>query len=157
MWTKILSSAIVFGMLVGCSEGMHQTAIVKSSFSSNGERIYFTSTSDSGALISFSGGHHHMRMHGGACVTCHGSDREGGRRMWPYFWVVAPALTAEALTSTHDDGHAHTTYNASTLGRAIQLGVNPDGDELDELMPRWQMPQSDLDALVAYLLDAPGS
>lgn len=126
-------------------------------FVSNGERIYFTGSSASGNTISARGGsghmNMHMRVHGGGCVTCHGVEREGSR-LWPQFWVKAPALTAEALFAEDhaDDGHDdHGSYDAESLRRAITDGVNPAGKQLDSAMPRWSISQSDLDDLIAYL------
>ena len=95
----------------------------------------------------------HMRMHGTGCVSCHGVDREGSR-LWPQFWVKAPALTVEALfTDDHTkDGHGdHGSYDTESLREAITDGVNPAGKRLDAAMPRWSMSQSDLDDLIAYL------
>lgn len=128
-----------------------------SSFVSNGERIYFTGTSASGNPIYANGGGGHMNMHvsmhGGGCATCHGAEREGGR-IWPQFWIKAPALTAEALfASDHaDDGHGdHGNYDAESLRGAITEGVDPAGRRLDANMPRWSMSQADMDDLIAYL------
>ncbi len=127
-----------------------------SEFVSNGERIYFTGSSTSGNPINTIGGNSHMnmhmRMHGTGCVTCHGVEREG-RRLWPQFWVKAPALTPEALfTDDHADGHGdHGNYDAESLRRVITEGVDPAGKQLDSAMPRWSMSRSDLDDLVVYL------
>ena len=125
---------------------------------SNGERIYFTGSSISGSVISASGGNghmnFHMRMHGMDCVSCHGAEREG-KRLWPQFWIKAPALTAKALfeSVTHDeDGHGdHGSYDNESLRRAITLGIDPSGEQLDDAMPRWNMNPTDLNDLIAYL------
>lgn len=142
--------------IAGCSDSMHSNmtnSTNKSTYSSVGERIYFTGQSGSGTTIGAIGGHHHMQMHGGSCVTCHGADREGGGRMWPWFWVTAPSLTQSALLGDHEDtGHSHDVYDASSLKRAITDGVNPAGEQLDDLMPRWQMSEQDMDELVHFLL-----
>lgn len=133
----------------------------RAEFVSNGERIYFTGTSASGSSIVARGasGHMnmHMRVHGGGCVTCHGVEREG-KRLWPKFWIKAPALTAEALfAGAHGDGHGdHANYDAQSLRRAITEGVDPAGKRLDSAMPLWSMSRPDLDDLVAYLQQSPG-
>jgi cytochrome c oxidase subunit 2 len=130
-------------------------------FISNGERIYFTGTSASGLPISASGGGGsmsgmHRQMHGGGCASCHGADREG-QRLWPQFWVKAPALSVDALfgDDAHDkggDGHGnHASYDAEALGRAITRGLDPAGESLDQAMPRWSMSPSDLDDLISFL------
>jgi mono/diheme cytochrome c family protein len=125
------------------------------SFVNYGERIYFTGTSASGRPIAFSGGNMHMQMHGGGCVTCHDVDRQGGIRVMPRFWVVAPPITSEALFGEHDaeaDGHGdHTSYTEASLQRAITEGIDPSGQPFDEAMPPWSMSAADLDDLVHYL------
>jgi mono/diheme cytochrome c family protein len=154
---KLAVSFLLIPMvLAGCSDGMHSAKsgdFAGKTYASDGERIYFTGQSESGSSITSIGGHHHMRMHGGSCVTCHGVNREGGARMIPWFWVTAPPLTASALTGDHEDqGHAHKTYDVNALKKAITEGINPAGEQLDDLMPRWEMQEKDLDSLVSYLL-----
>lgn len=153
--------AIIVGVtttLSGCMDSMHsfddnQLGRYKNTtFESEGERLYFTGVSSSGDVMTPVGGHHHMRMHGGSCVTCHGAGKEGGARMWPRFWVVAPALTVGALSKEHNDDHAHASYDETALKRAIVDGVNPDGKPLHETMPRWKMSERSLNSLVHYLL-----
>ncbi len=124
---------------------------------SNGERIYFTGVDAAGYPIPTTGGRHgagmHRQMHGGGCASCHGANREG-RRLWPQFWVKAPALTPTALFGDDhgDDGHGdHAAYDADSLRRAITSGIDPSGRPLDEAMPRWRMRATDLDDLIAYL------
>ena len=123
-------------------------------FQGNGERLYFTGVGVGGQPIRAIGGDRHMpMMGGGACVACHGIDREGGR-LRPFFWTVAPAITAEALTGAHSDtdDHAHSAYTRRSLAEALTRGVRPDGSEIGPGMPRWAMSTEDLSDLVAYLL-----
>ncbi len=158
--TKIKSLALLSPLilaLTACKDGMHDmghSRFEQRTFASNGERIYFTGTSStSNQVISVSGGHHHMRMHGGGCVTCHGENREGGAIMWPWFWETAPALTRDSLLGDHqDDGHTHAVYDVESLKLAITDGINPAGEPLNDLMPRWQMAEQDLQDLVEFLL-----
>ena len=124
-------------------------------FQSNGERIYFTTTSASGQPINAQGGTMHMRMmatDGGGCVTCHGTDRQGGRLM-PRFWNVAPPLTPDALFGEHEeDGHGdHESYTDETLRRAIIKGIDAGGKPLAQEMPRWSMLEQDIDDLIGFL------
>ncbi|MDI9244618.1 c-type cytochrome [Marinobacter sp. CHS3-4] len=142
-------------MLSGCMDGHHSRYGVGNypeSFSSEGERLYFTGVSSSGERMRPIGGNHHMQMHGGGCASCHGSKKEGGAIMWPRFWVTAPALTNGPLLKEHDDGHDHASYDESSLKQAIVNGVGPDGDQLHATMPRWRMSEDSLNELVHYLL-----
>jgi mono/diheme cytochrome c family protein len=154
---KLLFIALFFSLIIAaCSDGMHSTTTENFSdktYSSDGERIYFTGQSKSGRSITAIGGHHHMQIHGGSCVTCHGVNREGGVRMMPWFWEVAPPLTTAALLGDHkDDGHAHDSYDAGSLKKAISEGINPKEEKLDDTMPRWKMHDDDLESLVQYLI-----
>ncbi|MDH3665508.1 MAG: cytochrome c [Paracoccaceae bacterium] len=124
-------------------------------FRSNGERIYFTGASSSGLPIRPTGGGMRMQMHGGGCVTCHGTDRLGGRIM-PRFWISAPPLTPKALfgegDAHEDDGHGdHDAYDEESLARAIAQGIDPESERLDPAMPRWSMADQDLADLIAFL------
>ena len=127
-----------------------------SQFQSNGERIYFTTTSATGLPINSRGGGMRMGMMGDSCVNCHGTDRRGGRLM-PRFWKAAPPLTPAALFNEHaedekeDDHGDHEGYTDETLRRAITQGIDPGGKPLDRAMPEWSMSTQDLDDLIAYL------
>lgn len=143
-------------MLSGCDSGhgmMMGAQAHPATFASNGERIYFTGTSSSVTPLTYTGGNMHLQMMGGGCATCHGSDRAGGRVV-PEFWIKAPPLTRDALFEDHGEagGHGdHTVYDVHTLRRAISRGIDPSGEPLDSVMPRWSMSESDWKDLLAYL------
>lgn len=125
-------------------------------YESNGERIYFTATSNSDRpMMSQMSGMH--RMQGMmACVTCHGPDGRGGTVTMMMETFEAPDIRYHTLTEDeHEDsdkGHTeHPPYTDATIKRAITQGLNPAGDPLDWPMPRWQMSDSDLEDLLAYL------
>lgn len=151
---------ISISILISCNGRYDQGSAI---FSSNGETIYFTGISTSGNQISANGGGTtmgmHRQMHGGGCASCHGADRNG-QRLWPQFWIKAPALTAEALfaADTHGndaDGHGeHGSYDADSLRLAITNGLDPAGEQLNTAMPRWSMSPSDLDDLIAFLMQS---
>lgn len=45
----------------------------------------------------------------------------------------------------------HPPYTEETLKRAITRGLDPAGEPLDDLMPRWSISEADLNDLVAFL------
>lgn len=150
------------------------TAWGTGSFETNGERIYFTATSNSGDPITYSGGPETgMMMTGGmyACVSCHGTDARGGRHMMHMQVMNAPDIrwsslaeghhheegeneeTTESNNETHDGelSEHHEQYTFKDFKNALEKGKHPDGDELSSDMPRWHMSDRDLKDLMDYL------
>ena len=140
-------------LLVGCGMGMDDvTDDGTRIFSGNGEKIYYTGRSQSGSVITYQGGTMHAQMHNTSCASCHGTERQG-QRLYPRFWLVAPALTKSALTEEHDDGHGdHERYDKNSLKVAIRNGLDPAGKALNSAMPRWQISEEDMDDLTGFLL-----
>ena len=123
-------------------------------FTSNGERIYFTTASSSGDPINYerglSGGMMTRRL---ACANCHGEGGRGGRVTMMMETFEAPNITWPALTEERhgEKEMEHPPYTEETVNRAITQGTDPAGKPLESLMPRWRMSERDLADLVAYL------
>ena len=49
------------------------------------------------------------------------------------------------------DGERMPPYNDQTLERAITQGIDSEGKPLDWPMPRWQMSETEVDDLIAFL------
>jgi cytochrome c oxidase subunit II len=131
-------------------------------FDSNGERIYFTASSESGRPITpeleGTGRMRGMRFRQMTCAACHGDDGRGGvvRMMMDRF--EAPDIRYETLTveehgQEEEDGNheEHPPYTDETIKRAITEGIDPAGEPLGWPMPRWEMDERDLDDLVEFL------
>jgi ABC-type branched-subunit amino acid transport system substrate-binding protein len=82
------------------------------------------------------------------CVNCHDYDGRGKRE-----GAVTPSnLQWSELTKTYTTtARKHPPYTVSTLKRAITMGIDPAGNELDRIMPRYRMTARDAEDLVAYL------
>ncbi len=120
-------------------------------FVSNGEQIFFTGTSSRGTITT-TRGPFWFQMHGGGCATCHGPDGRGGRvTMMGSF--TSPNITYKVLTGEEEGNHEeeHEPYTDTLIKRAITRGIEPDGEELDRNMPRWQMSDKDINDLIEYL------
>jgi cytochrome c oxidase subunit 2 len=123
-------------------------------FKSAGERIYYTGIGVNGYPIPFSGGPMWLRMHGGGCVSCHGIQGRGGV---PVMMGTAIPTDIRYKALTGKEKHIHGGkeeehhYTDALIKRAITQGLEPDGEVMDWTMPRWQMSEADLDALIAYL------
>ena len=137
-------------------------------FGSNGERIYFTATSENGTEISYTGGpsSNGWMMGGGghmACASCHGPDGRGGTHVMHMQVMDAPDIRYEALNSeageqeNNQDGieHIQSEYGLDAFRQAVVEGKHPDGEELSANMPRWEMSDEDLTALLEYLRPLP--
>jgi len=85
------------------------------------------------------------------CASCHGRDGRGK----PEGGVVPTDLTWDNLTKpygiTHASGRKHPAYDERSLKRAIAMGMDPAGNKLHAVMPRFQMSREDMEDLVAYL------
>ena len=128
---------------------------LEKSFSSLGEQIYFTGVGDNGNRISFSYGPMWLSMRGGSCVSCHGTDGKGSLPIMMSD-EEAPSITWHALTEEEheEDEHEeeeHPPYDERTIKRAIRDGLNPAGEEIDFIMPRWQMNEKELDDIIDFL------
>ena len=123
-------------------------AIGCTTFTSNGQRIYFTATSSSGERIAYTGGPGGMMQGPLACVNCHGPRGHGGTVRFMMQAFDVPNITWLELTGKHTD---HQPYSEGTVKEAITKGVDPAGNLLEYPMPRWQMSTRDLNDLIAYI------
>jgi mono/diheme cytochrome c family protein len=117
----------------------------KTEFSSNGERIFYTGVNSKGEAIINSHG-----MQGAGCAMCHGADAKGMGMM-----MNVPSLRWESLSDpeghVHPGGRKHPPYTEPSFKVCVLAGVDPGGNQLSGMMPRWQMSNEDLDNLTAYL------
>lgn len=100
-----------------------------------------------------------------ACADCHGPDGRGGEILVHMTVIDAPDIRWSTLTEAGhgehgDEEEAHTeggeeiehpAFTEETFKRAVTKGIEPDGESLDEAMPRWNMLDQDLEDLIAYL------
>jgi hypothetical protein len=128
------------------------TAWRTGAFGSNGERIYFTSTSDRGTSITYTGyqiSHGGMMGNGGnlACASCHGTDGRGGaHNMGMMQTMDAKDIRWSVLGNEFDP---------EKFRLAVVEGKDPDGTQLKTDMPRWNISSEDLADLIAYLKTLP--
>lgn len=108
---------------------------------SNGKLIYTKGIDSAGVRISYTGGPVGMMRYTG-CIGCHGATGEGG--IYPMMCnVKTPDIRYTSLVASG--------YNDTTITRAITLGIDESGEQLDPCMPRWQMSLMDLKDLISYL------
>ena len=128
------------------------TAWGTGTFHSNGERIYFTATSERGTPItSTSGPGSNCLMIGGGgrmtCASCHGIDGRGGvHNMGMMQSMTAPDIRWSTLQADFD---------AEKFRLAVTKGQDPDGTQMNADMPHWAIGNEDLADLIAYLKTLP--
>ena len=128
------------------------TAWGTGAFRSNGERIYFSATSERGTAITYTGGpaSNSWMMGGGgrlACASCHGTDGRGGVHNMGMMQVMdAKDIRWSALEGEFDP---------EKFRLAVVEGQDPDGTQLSTDMPRWKIGNDDLADLIAYLKTLP--
>lgn len=171
-WTGILGAALLLLGFVGLvflayAGGMLvQTPVRDSSVTdragrrplsaagaSLGARVYVDGTGEDGRAIPRTA--NGPGMMGGGCIRCHGIDGSGGRFRIMMGEYDVPDIRYSALTGDHEHGGA--PWTDSDIMRAVTQGVEPDGQRLDPLMPRWDLTAREFEALLDYLkeLDRP--
>jgi hypothetical protein len=121
-------------------------------FDSNGERIYFTATSDHDTAITYTSGpsSNGWMMGGGgslACASCHGPDGRGGIHS---MGMMQEMDAKDIRWSTLED-----EFNPEKFSQAVTEGKDPDGTQLNTDMPRWNIGNDDLADLIDYLKTLP--
>lgn len=117
-----------------------------------GKAIYLTGESDGGEIQALMGeGGIEVPATALPCSSCHGRDGRGR----PEGGVEPSDLTWEALTRPYQvvtaTGRERGPYTPRLLKRAITLGVDASGQELDAVMPRYRLSHQQAEDLVAYL------
>jgi cytochrome c oxidase subunit 2 len=120
-------------------------------FTSNGERIYFTVTSDRGTDITYTGGPSSsgwMMMDGQlTCASCHGPDGRGG----VHSMGMMQQMDAKDIRWKTLEGE----FDSEKFRLAVEEGKDPDGTLLSTDMPRWKMSDEDIPDLIAFLKTMP--
>jgi ABC-type branched-subunit amino acid transport system substrate-binding protein len=118
-----------------------------------GKQIYLRGTSASGREITAYLGDASLEVPGSTmnCAGCHGADGQGK----PEGGVTPSNLTWSVLTKPYgvaqESGRKHPPYTERALELAITRGLDPGGNRLLNVMPRYQMAREDLSDLIAYL------
>ncbi|HEV2827553.1 MAG TPA: ABC transporter substrate-binding protein [Pyrinomonadaceae bacterium] len=118
-----------------------------------GKQIYVQGTSASRNEILAYLGEASLEVPGStmACANCHGLDGQGK----PEGSINPSNLTWDSLTKpygvTLSSGRKHPPYTERGLELAITRGVDPGGNRLPNVMPRYQMSGVDMSDLIAYL------
>ena len=126
-----------------------------------GEAIYLHGVLPGGAPLEGTQSRMGIHQHGAdaACVNCHQrsglGSHEGASAIPP---VTSEYLFHPRLPEAHDGPAAianphrpRAAYNDETLARAIRSGIDSEGRPLNDLMPRFDLDDASIAAVVAYL------
>lgn len=120
----------------------------------NGQLIYRKSKSSSGKSIFIKqddGSKIDAITTGITCVGCHAEDGRGGQEGGVLSSDIRYEFLSKPYGVTHPSGRKHPAYDDGLVERAIVDGVDPGKNKLDPTMVRWEMSDSDLKDLVAYI------
>ncbi|WP_424363327.1 ABC transporter substrate-binding protein [Methylocystis parvus] len=85
------------------------------------------------------------------CASCHGEDGAGR----PEGKINPPDISWSELSNplgkAYLNGRARPPFSEDDVAQAVLRGLDPAGNRLDPVMPRYKLSQGQLDALVAYL------
>ena len=144
---RFAAAGIVFAMLASAFA-------VQSSDNSLGRSLYDDGRGRDGRAVigRVAGGS--LPMQGGAvaCANCHGKQGSGGGEGW----VEAPDIRWFALSKSYGarraGGEARPPYDRVSFAKALRMGLAPDGVALDSAMPRFDLADDEIDALMSQLM-----
>jgi len=161
-----LSLLLLLGaLLVACGGfyprwGMHRWRQPRAvQYGSNGEQIYFTGINSLGEPIFYTGGPDFGGMMSTvvSCVSCHGRDGGGGWHWMHMQRMQAPDIRYRSLSMELEEHQSaeHAVYGLEDFREAVVEGRHPDGEPLDNNMPRWQLSDDDLADLFEFIQTLP--
>jgi len=118
-----------------------------------GKQIYLQGTSASGSPITANLGEDPNRVPGAAfpCANCHGRNGQGKPEGGTVPSDIRWTSLAKPYELTLSSGRKRGPYTEHLVKRAITLGFDSSNNALSAAMPRFQMSQSDLVDLLAYM------
>jgi hypothetical protein len=159
MTMQRILSTLLLTMFAGIAAAAPDAALVEA-----GRAIYRDGRLPSGGAIEAKrAGSDSMEGAPAACANCHqrsGLGLSEGAVVTPP--VSGPALFEKASATPAGrrapgmefrdySFRTRPAYDDATLARAIREGVNPSGEKLKDLMPRYALADADMKALIAYL------
>jgi mono/diheme cytochrome c family protein len=107
-----------------------------------GKQIYDDGVGVDGR-VAYTQGPDWLRFSGSGCAVCHGDRGQGLSVQAGGVTGVAPAVTWAALAARG--------YDEAAVRTALTEGIDPHGRDFHYYMPRWELTETELDALTAYL------
>jgi ABC-type branched-subunit amino acid transport system substrate-binding protein len=152
----LLGCLVILAFISGVGRDIPETARAQTSLTASeirGKQIYLRGTSPSGKEILAYFGDSLLEVPASTvpCANCHGLNGQGK----PEGGVTPSNISWEALTKIygvkHPNGRQHPAYTSRALELAITRGIDPAGNKLQTVMPRYVISAEDLADLVVYL------
>jgi cytochrome c oxidase subunit II len=143
-FAAILVSTLV--MVAGCGSQGEVSADV-----TLGETLYVEGTNTQGAQITHTTEAGVLSQAG--CFACHGADGKGRSIDTKLGHFDAPDIRWSVISQPipNDEGGTDPAYDPALFARAVREGLDSGGGQLEPVMPRWQVTDPEVNALIAYL------
>jgi cytochrome c oxidase subunit II len=150
---RILSGGLFAAVLVGvlvlvaaCGAESQASADV-----TLGETIYVEGTDAAGTQITRTTEAGILSQAG--CYACHGADAKGRSFDTALGHFDAPDIRWSVISQPipNDEGGTDPAYDPTLFARALRQGLDSSGGQLEPVMPRWQVTDPEVNALIAYL------
>ncbi len=144
-----LVAVLVVGVLVmaaACGSESEASADV-----ALGETIYVEGTDVQGTQITRTTEAGILSQTG--CFACHGTDGKGRSIDTKVGQFDTPDIRWSVISQPfpNDEGGTDPAYDPTSFANAVREGIDSGGGQLDPVMPRWQLTDPEVNALIAYL------
>ncbi|MBD3183195.1 c-type cytochrome [Candidatus Poribacteria bacterium] len=128
----------------------------KEKYSSTGMKIYYTGKGIDAEYIEYTKGPHWLALQKDrGCFNCHGEDGKGGYSLVATSAVATNitynSLTGEDLNGDDETSRYNKQYTDKDIKKAITQGIEPSGERLSIIMPRWMMTDEEVNEIIEYL------
>ena len=116
-----------------------------------GETIYVEGTDAQGTQLTHTTEAGVLSQAG--CYACHGADGKGRSIDTKLGHFDAPDIRWSVISQPipNDEGGVDPAYDPALFARAVREGLDSGGGQLEPVMPRWQLTDAEMNALIAYL------
>jgi cytochrome c oxidase subunit II len=116
-----------------------------------GETIYVEGTDAQGTQLTHTTEAGVLSQAG--CYACHGADGKGRSIDTKLGQFDTPDIRWSVISQPipNDEGGVDPAYDPALFSRAVREGLDSGGGQLEPVMPRWQLTDVEMNALIAYL------
>lgn len=144
LFAAVLVGILVTGAACGAQGGASPDVAL-------GETIYVEGTDAAGTQITHTTEAGILSQTG--CFACHGTDGKGRSIDTALGHFDVPDIRWSVISQPipNDEGGTDPAYDPTTFARAVREGIDSGGGQLEPVMPRWELTDPEMNALIAYL------